>query len=262
MTSSKLDAPTVTYRDRFYARRHEATRASALAVLPVVLELLEVRSAVDVGCGVGTWLAVLHEHGVEDVLGIEGDWVATEHLRIPRERFLHHDLRLPIRLDRSFDLAISLEVAEHLPEESAADFVASLTRLAPVVLFSAAVPYQGGQGHLNERWPEFWARRFAAAGFAVADAVRPRVWNNPAVRVWYAQNTLLFVDRERLSTWPALGAAVDETDPERLSIVHPRLYERNSDPRNLSLRQVVPVIPGILARSARLAWRRLRSVGR
>lgn len=258
----KHDSAAGTYLDRFYVRRHEATRASALAVLPVVLELLEVRSAVDVGCGVGTWLEALREQGVEDVLGIEGDWVASEHLRIPPERLLRRDLSRSIELDRTFDLALSLEVAEHLPEERAAGFVASLTRLAPAVLFSAAVPYQGGRGHLNERWPEFWARLFADAGLVVADAVRPRVWNNPAVRVWYAQNTLLFVHRDLLSASPRLAAAAERTDPERLSMVHPRLYERNSDPRNLSLRKVARALPGLVARSIGLRWRRLRAAGR
>jgi SAM-dependent methyltransferase len=239
------------YTPDFYRRRDDNTRASAEAVVPLVLELTAARSVVDVGCGVGTWLDVFRRAGVDDVFGVEGDWVDRERLVVPDDRFRARDLRSPLDLGRRFDLAVSLEVAEHLPPECAAAFVDSLTALAPVVLFSAAVPFQGGRGHLNERWPSWWAELFAGRGYAAADAVRPALWNRPEVRVWYVQNTLLFVDREHLATRPRLAAAVAATDSRRLDLVHPRLYERNSDPRRLSLRTVLGVLPRLAAAAVR-----------
>lgn len=239
------------YTTDFYRRRDDNTRASAEAMVPLVLELCEPRSVVDLGCGVGTWLDVFRQHGVEDVFGLEGDWVDRERLVIPRDRFLACDLRSPVDLGRRFDLAASLEVAEHLPPGCAAAFVDSLTTLAPVVLFSAAVPFQGGRDHLNERWPSWWAELFAARGYAAADVVRPALWNRPEVRVWYAQNTLLYVDREHLAQRPRLAAAVAATDPARLDLVHPRLYERNSDPQRLSLRTVLGALPRLVAAAVR-----------
>ncbi len=237
------------YGSSFYSQRDQDTRASAEAVVPVVQELGPFRSVIDVGCGVGTWLSVFAERGADDVFGVEGDWLDPGYLEIAEDRFRFHDLRRPLPLDRSFELAVSLEVAEHLPPECAEDFVTTLTRLAPVVLFSAAVPFQGGRNHLNERWPGYWAELFDRAGFAVADAVRRHVWQNPRVRPWYAQNTLLYVRRDQLERRPRLAAEVNRTDPRHLALVHPSLYERRSDPRRQSLSKVVRALPGRMRRA-------------
>lgn len=239
------------YAKGFYRSRDDSTRASAEAVVPLMVDWVGPRSVVDVGCGVGTWLDVFRASGVEDVFGVEGSWVDPSALVIPRARFLAHDLRRPLELGRTFDLALSLEVAEHLPPESAETLVGSLVRLAPVVLFSAAVPFQGGRHHVHERWPEYWAGLFADVGYAVADAVRPRVWNTPGVKVWYAQNSLLYVRRDRLADLPRLAAEVTRTDPERLAMAHPRLYERNSDLRRQSLGDVLAVLPHLVGRAVR-----------
>src|SRR4029077_20979056 len=97
---------------------------------------------------------------------------------------------------------VSLEVAEHLDEAVASEFVASLVTHGAAVLFSAAVPRQGGSGHVNEQWPSYWAARFAHHGYVPIDAVRPAVWTDDRVAYWYAQNMLLYVD----ATDPATSA--------------------------------------------------------
>ena len=96
--------------------QRESGRRSARRVVPLVLELIHPRSVVDVGCGVGTWLSVFREHGVEDVRGIDIEGVAGL-LEIPLDQFLAHDLTRPIEPDRQFDLVVCLEVAEHLPPD-------------------------------------------------------------------------------------------------------------------------------------------------
>lgn len=248
MTSGFPPSPSAgsPYEADFYRRRDRNTRASAVAVVAVMQALGPFRSVVDVGCGVGTWLAAFQEAGAEEVFGVEGEWLDPARLEIPRHCFLAHDLRRPLSLERRFDLAMSLEVAEHLPAECAEGFVATLTRLAPVVLFSAAIPFQGGTGHVHERWPDYWAGLFDAAGYAVADAVRRHVWNDPEVRPWYAQNALVYVDRRHLADHPRLAAEVERTDRRQLALVHPRLYERNSDPHRWSLRTVLRALPRLL----------------
>ena len=190
--------------------------------MPQVLELLRPRSVVDVGCGCGTWLAVFRRHGVEDVLGIDGDYVDREQLDIPREQFFPHDLMTRLRLGRTFDLAMSLEVAEHLPPEAATGFVASLTRLAPRVLFSAAVPHQGGEGHVNRQWPAYWAELFGAHGYVAIDCFRRGLWLDERVEWWYAQNVLLYVRRDRLDE--ALERELARLEDHTLPLVHPGLY--------------------------------------
>lgn len=91
------------------------------------------------------------------------------------------DLRTCPNLKRSFDLACALEVAEHLPADVANQFVALLVNAAPVEVFSAAIPRQGGKGHVNEQWPTYWASLFANHGYMAVDCIRPAVYGNEHV---------------------------------------------------------------------------------
>jgi SAM-dependent methyltransferase len=233
---------------------------SARRIVPRVLELVRPARIVDVGCGQGGWLSVFLEHGVAEVLGVDGEWVDPANLLIPRERFRHRDLRQPLELGEAFDLAVSLEVAEHLPAERADGFVDSLARLAPVVLFSAAIPHQGGVGHLNEQWPDYWAERFARHGFVPVDVLRRELWDDGEVAWWYAQNVLLFVREERLAELPVFREAV-VAPPCRL--VHPRHYlvkveelRNRSEPERMSLRRLLVQLPRVAGHAVRRRLRR------
>jgi SAM-dependent methyltransferase len=212
------------YGPSFYADRDARTRHAARTVLGRVRPLLpRFESAVDVGCGVGTWLAAALELGAMHVQGVDGPWVERGLLVIPQESFASADLGQPLDFGRRYDLAISLEVAEHLPAARAGSFVETLTALADFVLFAAAIPHQGGVGHVNEQWPGYWAALFDARGYAPLDLLRPALWTDASIPFWYRQNTLLYVRRDRLgelslpgSTGPSFGS---------LDVVHPELFE-------------------------------------
>jgi SAM-dependent methyltransferase len=212
------------YHDGFYTSLEEGEQESAEVIVPLILDLAGPASVVDIGCGSGAWLTSFQRHGVSDYLGVDFHALPQDLLRVPLDRYLRADLSKPFRLPRTFDLVVSLEVAEHLPPESADIFVDTLASLGPVVLFSAALPLQQGFGHINERWPSYWASKFRQRGFEVADPIRPRAWNDPRVDFWYAQNCLVFVRRDALDSHPKLAAWVNRTDPNMLSLVHPRLY--------------------------------------
>lgn len=217
--------PSEYYTKSFYEQLRDGVRRSAEVIVPIVRQLVPLHSVIDVGCGEGTWLAVFQEFGVRDIFGIDGDHIERSSLRVPPDCFQATDLAHgEVLLDRTFDLAVSLEVAEHLPVESASAFIRSLTRLAPVILFSAAVPFQGGVNHFNEQWPEYWAARFAKHDFVTIDAIRKRVWQNESVDWWYAQNTLLFVHRDMLKSNEQLKVEYALTNTAQLSLVHPRKY--------------------------------------
>lgn len=168
--------------------------ASARGLLPVVQGALAPASVVDVGCGEGAWLSVWAGLGVDAVTGIDGGHVDRASLMIPPGRFLATDLAKPFALPRRFDLVQSLEVAEHLPAASAEGFVDSLCGLGDVVLFSAAQPGQGGENHLNERSPSFWAALFMARGYAAFDCIRPALAGRGEVAPWYRFNTVLYAN--------------------------------------------------------------------
>lgn len=212
------------YTVRFYDELREGAYRSARVIVPIVLDLVRPRSLVDIGCGAGAWLAVFREHGVDEILGIDGAWVDRGRLEIPPDRFREADLTQALRLDREFDLAVSLEVAEHLPPQCADTFVGSLVSLAPCVLFSAAIPFQGGVHHVNEQWPEYWVERFQRHGYRAVDCIRKRIWGNTDVEYCYAQNTLLFARRDYLDGQPALKEEYECASPSLPALVHPRKY--------------------------------------
>ena len=212
------------YGHNFYQSRHQKTQYSADTILNHLLAVLpEIRSAADFGCGVGTWLAALKEKGVQDIQGFDGPWVERNLLQIPQENFRHVNLDGHIKPYRRLDLAISLEVAEHLPPEKAGDFVETLVNTADFILFSAAIPYQGGKGHINEQWPNYWASLFNEQGYEAVDVIRRQIWNDSNIPVWYRQNLLLYVKRERLKDLklaPDIGNKLSYPQ----SIVHPETY--------------------------------------
>lgn len=188
-------------------------------VVPLVIDLVAPRSVIDVGCGLGTWLVVFEEEGITDIVGIDGEYVPHAQLSIAREKFIAADLTQPFRLPRRFDLVVSLEVAEHLPEHAANTFVHTLTSLGDTILFSAAVPGQGGQNHLNEQWPEYWQEKFSAYGYHFYDVIREKIWNNDKVDVWYRQNTFL-VSKHSFQ---------HKQGNKMLSCIHPEVFKLKVD---------------------------------
>jgi len=167
---------------------------SAKIIVPLILNLLKPSSVLDVGCGIGTWLRIFSDNGVKDIMGIDGEYVDRNLLSkyINPSQFESVDLEQSFDLQRRFDLAISLEVAEHLKCSAADIFVDSICRHSDTVIFSAAIPGQNGQNHLNEQWISYWVKKFSKEGYEVFDPFRSTLWQNVEIDLWYRQNMLLF----------------------------------------------------------------------
>lgn len=229
------------YSPKYYYRQQECSNQSAREIVPLVLELIQPRSVIDVGCGVGTWLSIFKEFGIEDIFGVDGDYVDRKMLQIPAGKFSPADLKEPFRLNRHFDLVVSLEVAEHLPAECAENFVKSLTGLGPIVLFSAAAPFQGGTGHINEQWPEYWRKFFEKYNYAAIDVLRGKIWQNEKIQYWYRQNILFFAEKNYLDKNPVLKKEYEKTNINQLSFIHPELHIRCN--RAPSIRKLLSLMP-------------------
>jgi SAM-dependent methyltransferase len=228
------------YDEVFYRTHSRGVRDSAGVIVPLIISLVQPRSVIDVGCGTGTWLAQFVECGIADYLGIDGNWVDRASLEIPVDHFTACDLTKALAVKREFDLAICLEVAEHLPCESAAGFIQSLTKLAPIVAFSAAIPLQGGTGHQNESWQAEWSEHFASNDYLPLDALRPRIWSDERVAFWYAQNLILYVRRDLFQQkWEVWFR---EQVPPVLSVVHPKLFLMRA-PQTFRLKKVLAMVP-------------------
>jgi len=203
------------YSTDFYDYIDAGSRASADVVAGLILGEIAVKSLLDVGSGHGAWAAQWMKAGVNDVVAVDGDYVGRDQLAIPADRFVAHDLATPLDLGRKFDLVQSLEVAEHLPAERAPDFVDNLVRHGDVILFSAAVPHQGGEHHVNEQPPEYWRNLFAKRGYRAFDWLRPRLADKRHVKPWYRFNSVIYANaagRKRLSK-SILSAEVPDGRP-------------------------------------------------
>ena len=216
--------PETIYNEAFFAQLHAGAKRSARRVLPLVTKLFPIRSVVDVGCGQGTWLSVVRELGVDDVRGIDGDYVKEDSLQIPRQYFVKADLSHTFTADRTFDLALCLEVVEHLPPANNKAFVEQLTGFSSAILFSGSLPHQEGINHINEQWLEYWVERFAESGYCAVDCIRPQVWNDPEVDWWYAQNTLLYIRKSELHRYPRITDYLQGSSNPLFSCIHPRLF--------------------------------------
>lgn len=193
------------YSDRYFDLVEEGMLRSARVITPLIVSLVKPTSVLDVGCGRGAWLHAFKQCGAQDVRGVDGLHIDTSKLWIDANEFRACDLGEPFLVEKRFDLAVCLEVAEHLSPSRAEGFVSDLARTAPVILFSAAVPGQGGTGHRNEQWPEYWIELFQRHGFAAIDFVRPLIRHDRRVDSWYRQNILLFASMEALSAIPDLA---------------------------------------------------------
>jgi hypothetical protein len=188
------------YDRRWYEKLRAGARRSAAAIAAVVDPLIEPKTAIDVGCGCAAFAAAFLQRGAT-VRACDGAYALEAGLDIPVEQFTAVDLRDAAACRRlvggAYDLAICLEVAEHLPEESADGLVDLLCALSPVVLFSAAVPRQKGKNHINLQWPNYWAARFERHRLGCMDLLRPLLSYDASIEPWYRQNMLLFVAESR-----------------------------------------------------------------
>jgi len=191
------------YDDDFFATADRTAASSAEGLICVFVDVLPVASVLDVGCGRGVWLARWLRHGATDVCGVDGPYVNLDKLHVPRSAFRAYDVSQPFYLGRQFDLVESLEVAEHLPEASAETFIDNLVRHGSLVLFSAAIPGQGGEHHINEQPYEYWRAKFAARGYELLDFLRPRLRNDRSIHFCYRFNSFLYAHRSVLADMPA-----------------------------------------------------------
>jgi SAM-dependent methyltransferase len=244
------------YDASFYDLHAEGAARSARKIIPLLQALFQPTSVLDVGCGDALWLLEWSQRGVQDYFGVDGEYVVRS-LRIPAHRFLSHDLNRPLDLGRKFDIVTSLEVAEHIDPAYAKEFVHSLARHGDLVVFSAAIPGQFGERHVNEQFPGYWAGLFAAAGLQPFDVLRGRIWADREIEWWYRQNILVFCAPEKAMRFPALSTL----PPFPLDIAHPDFvaYFKDTLRTDASIRLLTrKLLRLIRARAARL-WHARRS---
>jgi SAM-dependent methyltransferase len=215
----------IIYDKGFYDSQVPGSLKSAKAYLSYLFSHWLPSSVVDLGCGRGTWLAACKELGVKHLVGLDGDWIRQEAMVDPAIQFMSANLSETLAVAEPYDLALSLEVAEHLPAESAERFIGNLTQLSEAILFSAAFVGQPGTNHINTRPHSYWAKRFIDRGYKAFDVFRQKFWDNDEVEPWYRQNAFIYV-KPHHSLFRALTADGYRACENLafLDCIHPWLY--------------------------------------
>jgi len=168
-------------------------------------------SMVDVGCAYGEWLYLARtlKPGMK-CLAIDGSYI--KHREMLEGIFLEADLDKGIpNLPRKYDVGLCLEVAEHLKPMGGRELVKWLCNHTKTIVWSAAIPLQGGVNHINEQWPEYWRREFSKYDFHPSLEIREQIWNNPFIQSYYRQNIITYTRKP--------------TKQSLLDVVHPELWE-------------------------------------
>lgn len=222
------------YNDVFYDNMCCGAFKSANIIVPLLVDFFGFYSVVDIGCGRGYWLKAFNNCGVKEIKGFDGVYNLGK-LVIPNECYVPVDLATDKLIDKKHDLAISLEVAEHLPVSKSKEFIDSLCNLSDIIVFSAAIPGQGGANHVNEQWPEYWAQLFASNGYFPVDLIRDIIWNNGDIEFWYRQNIIVYAKEPMIIKYgmkPFVNTCA-------LSRVHPEFYSRVTDKNNICIRDLI-----------------------
>lgn len=187
----------------------------AAHIVPFLIKLFDPRSVLDVGCGLGNFLKSFIDEGVKDVCGIEGPWLDKAKLVIDEHLVNIRELENSFNLERRFDMVLCLEVAEHINEASSEKLIDVLTAHSDVIVFSAAIPGQGGQNHINEQWIGYWERLFNDRDYKLYDVIRPYIWNIHEIFWWYRQNIVVAIKSSKQVNF--------KTTPVN-DYIHPELY--------------------------------------
>lgn len=205
-----MDDLMTGYDDQFWIdSTREATDAAPI-MLPPVLDATGAKTVIDVGCGHGIWGQFAESYAGCHVLGVDG-FVPPERRHI--DNFEQRDLEYGVDCS-DFDVAVCLEVAEHLHEVAAPVLVEGLCK-ARYVFWSAAIPGQGGINHYNEQWPSWWARLFARHGYIGSSDIGTRFWDDRRIVSFYRQNAIVWATPEDLAAAGFAEGVLDRTHPDK-----------------------------------------------
>ncbi len=186
--------PQLLYgKTSFYEDTRDRKLHSVEVIAELIVEHFNPKTVVDIGCGEGLFLNALYKRNVQVI----GSDISEAAIKLAPKDFIvfQSDATKPIRYNKTFDLCLCIEIAEHIPNKYSKTLVENATLASDTVFFTAAPPGQGGVGHINEQPPEFWIRLFEAQGFThqtdLSTQLRHRMKDQRVLEFLY-KNVMIF----------------------------------------------------------------------
>jgi len=205
------------YDHNFYDKLEKEVLKSSKVLTPLIVNKYNPKSILDIGCGNGIWLKSFENCGINDYLGTDGNYVTEDIFRANFSKFIPKNLETEVNFNQKFDLVLSLEVGEHISQNSSETFIKSICNHSDLIIFSAAIPGQKGTHHINENLQSYWAGLFKKNGYYPYDEIRPLIWYNPHILFWYRQNIIVYKKEPNKKSL---------TNAE-LDLIHPEFKFRN-----------------------------------
>lgn len=211
-------------KDELYLSVDFSYKMSKKIISYLINNGVKIRSSIDFGGGSGAWSKAIKDVAGADILVLDGNNIDRSKLLMSNEflqcDFAKDDIIEKIGKKEKFDIALCIEVAEHIDEELAEGFIKNICSTSDVILFSAAIRYQGGNHHVNEQMQSYWCAIFKKNNYRIVDCIRKRFWNDEEIDCVIRQNCFLYVSEEKYDEYVDLLG----NDDMPLNIVHPELY--------------------------------------
>ena len=184
-----------TSKIKFEQKNTDIKNLSAEKVVNIIFDLFKPKSVIDVGCGTGLLLKHFQKKG-STIMGYEGKWINNELIEenIPKSVVNIIDFENLEKINIiKHDLCLCLEVAEHVSSDHAENFFNFISQHSNIIIFSAAIPNQGGFNHVNEQWSDYWDSKFLELGYVKYDILRPILWNEGLITWPHKQNMVVYL---------------------------------------------------------------------
>lgn len=221
MTQSAEDIPN--YSHKYFDKHKMAARKSARHVVPFVMSVIRPISIADIGCGSGQWTKEFISNGVKRAYAFDAFASPCWGVADNSVDFQKIDLEDCVADFPDVELVCWLEVAEHLSKSSCNRILSYIVERTDAILFSCAVPGQGGTGHISERRLSDWVSDFKEFGFCCQDILRPRFWNDENISWWYRQNAVIFAKENSVASNAIRSFRLPTF--RGMDLIHPDLFE-------------------------------------
>lgn len=203
------------YSKDYYSIHDENSYKSATVILNQLSNYISPSSIIDWGCGSGTWCKAAIEIWNVSIIGIDQHDFDGYQMYISQSNYRKEDIRKEIWVNK-VELAICVEVIEHIDEYYEDAVIDNICSCSDTILFSGALPFQGGTGHINEKPYSYWVKKFRERGYNLDDRIRRDIWDNSDVEIWYRNNIMLLKKVKTIK--------IQEQYP--LDIIHPDMLYR------------------------------------